>query len=42
MFQLRPADGAIGAHMDAVQRCHADFKNLANRIAERCGIVSEP
>ncbi len=32
MFQLRPADGAIGAHMGAVQRCRADFDRLAQRI----------
>lgn len=32
MFQLRPADGAIGAHMDAVQRCRSDFDCLARTI----------
>ncbi len=32
MFQLRPADGAIGAHMAAVQRCRADFDRLARKI----------
>lgn len=34
MFQLRPADGAIGAHMDAVQRCHREFDELATRLIE--------
>ena len=38
MFFLRPADGAIGAHTWAVQRCYADFKALATAIAERCGV----
>jgi hypothetical protein len=27
-----PADGAIGAHMDAVQRCYRDFDGLAATI----------
>ena len=41
MFNLRPADGAIGAHMDAVQRCRDDFKALADRIALRCGFAAD-
>jgi chromosome partitioning protein len=32
MFQLRPGDGAIGAHMSAVLRCRAEFDQLATRI----------
>jgi cellulose biosynthesis protein BcsQ len=32
MFQLRPADGAIGAHLDAVRRCGDDFRHLAENI----------
>lgn len=32
IFQLKPADGAIGAHYQAVQSAHADFKQLAERI----------
>lgn len=32
MFQLRPADGAIGAHVAAVQSCYDDFHRLARRI----------
>ena len=35
MFQLRPGDGAIGAHMDAVLRCRMDFKRLARKILRR-------
>jgi chromosome partitioning protein len=32
MFELRPADGAIGAQMDSVRRCHEDFEALALNI----------
>ena len=32
MFSLRPADGAIGAHVQAVQGAHSDFKRLAARV----------
>lgn len=35
MFHLRPADGAIGAHMDAVARCRDDFAALARSLLER-------
>ncbi len=38
MFLLRPADGAIGSHAEAVQDCYRDFKGLALRIASACGI----
>lgn len=34
MFHLRPADGAIGAHVAAVQSCYADFRHLAEQIAK--------
>jgi chromosome partitioning protein len=33
MFHLRPADGAIGAHVAAVQACYGDFAKLARKIA---------
>jgi cellulose biosynthesis protein BcsQ len=39
MFHLKPADGAIGAHVQAVQDCYKDFRALALRIADRCGIA---
>lgn len=42
MFQLRPADGAIGAHVAAVQACYADFKKLAFKIAASIGIEIQP
>ncbi len=32
MFALKPADGAIGAHAGAVERCRADFTGLANQL----------
>lgn len=32
MFFLKPADGAIGAHVEAVSSCYDDFKALAMRI----------
>lgn len=38
MFRLKPADGAIGAHMTAVQRVYRDFKQLALRIAEKTNL----
>jgi chromosome partitioning protein len=38
MFSLKPADGAIGAHVKAVDGCYQDFNNLAIRIADKCGI----
>jgi cellulose biosynthesis protein BcsQ len=38
MFSLKPADGAIGAHVEAVRSCHDDFLSLANRIAEQANI----
>ena len=37
-FFLRPADGAIGAHQEAVRDCHQDFAALAGVVAERCGV----
>lgn len=35
IFLLRPADGAIGAHYQAVSRAYADFKALTEKILER-------
>lgn len=39
MFFLKPADGAIGGHTAAVLDCYSDFRSLAKRIADRCGIA---
>lgn len=41
MFQLRPADGAIGAHVTAVQNCYRDFRSLARKIANAAGVEME-
>ncbi len=38
MFSLKPADGAIGGHAQAVQDCYKDFRALARTIAQRCGV----
>lgn len=35
MFDLRPADGAIGAHMTSVVRCREDFDRLARTLLAR-------
>ncbi len=35
IFLLKPADGAIGAHYQAVLKAYADFKILSERILER-------
>ena len=32
IFLLKPADGAIGAHLQAVQRSYTDFNQLAEKI----------
>lgn len=32
MFLLRPGDGAIGAHVEAVRSCYEDFLNLARTV----------
>lgn len=39
MFLLKPADGAIGAHVQAVKKCYADFQQLTQRIVETCQVV---
>lgn len=39
MFLLKPADGAIGAHTQAVRSCYEDFKRLAMVLADRCDIL---
>jgi len=39
IFFLKSADGAIGAHIEAVRNCYADFQNLAGKIASAAGIA---
>jgi cellulose biosynthesis protein BcsQ len=38
MFFLKPADGAIGAHVGAVQGAYQDFRKLADEIAGRTAV----
>lgn len=35
IFHLKPADGAIGSHINAVKKVYGDFRTLAQTIAER-------
>jgi chromosome partitioning protein len=41
MFFLKTADGAIGAHQEAVRSCYADFEQLAARIAVHAGMAMQ-
>ncbi|EON79109.1 phage-related regulatory protein cII [Lunatimonas lonarensis] len=36
IFLLKPADGAIGAHVYAVQKSYQEFESLTKNILERC------
>lgn len=38
IFFLKSADGAIGAHIEAVRSCYEDFQHLADKIATIAGI----
>ncbi len=37
VFFLKPADGAIGAHVEATRNAYHDFLELSRRIARGCG-----
>jgi len=39
IFFLKSADGAIGAHIEAVRSCYIDFQKLAAKIASSAGIA---
>ena len=39
MFALKPADGALGGHANAVRGCYRDFQALAREVATRCGVT---
>ncbi len=41
MFFLKPNDGAIGAHMEAVRSCYSDFFELAKIIGKNAGVEIE-
>ncbi|MFC4873815.1 ParA family protein [Negadavirga shengliensis] len=36
IFLLKPADGAIGAHVYAVQQSYSEFQSLTNNILSKC------
>jgi cellulose biosynthesis protein BcsQ len=38
MFHLKPADGAIGAHGEAVKDCRSDFLRLARKVGAAAGL----
>lgn len=38
VFYLKPGDGALGGHTQAVRDCYADFERLARAIAAAVGI----
>ena len=38
IFDLTPADGAIGSHAQLVRVCEQDFRNLAEKVAEAAGL----
>lgn len=42
IFHLRPADGAIGAHVSAVNDCYKDFEKLAKEILKRASLEVYP
>ena len=39
IFKLKPADGAIGSHYQAVKQCYSDFQKLAEKIANVAEVV---
>jgi hypothetical protein len=39
IFFLKSADGAIGAHIEAVRSCYKDFQKLAGKIAASAGVA---
>ncbi len=39
IFLLKPGDGAIGAHVQAVKKAYQDFEFIAKTIAETCNIT---
>lgn len=39
IFYLKPADGAIGAHIEATRSCYRDFLELARKIAHGAGVA---
>ena len=42
VFNLTPADGAIGAHGAATRSAREDFRQLADRIEQRIALANTP
>lgn len=42
MFALKSADGAMGAHAQLVVEAYRNFREIAEAIAERCGLPPRP
>ena len=40
LFALKPADGALGGHANAVRDSYRDFRTLAKAVAQRCGVTA--
>ncbi len=38
MFDLKPADGAVGSYAPLVRECFEDFEGLATMLALECGL----
>ena len=38
MFDLRPADGAIGSHAQLVQTCREDFEKVGTAVLAACDL----
>ncbi|MCD4738196.1 MAG: AAA family ATPase [Anaerolineae bacterium] len=41
IFHLKPGDGAIGSHYNAVQRAYKDFRQLTQELAKRIDLKDE-
>ncbi|MCC6993839.1 MAG: AAA family ATPase [Deltaproteobacteria bacterium] len=42
MFDLTPADGAIGSHAKLADTCRSEFQDLSVKIAKACGLRARP
>lgn len=42
MFALKSADGAMGAHAQLVVEAYRNFREIAEALAERCGLPPRP
>jgi cellulose biosynthesis protein BcsQ len=42
LFHLKPADGALGSYEQVVPKVYLEYQQLAQKIAKRIGILSNP